>query len=136
MFFSYFFLYLTHRDTIFSLKNVIFCKNFVLKYFLQALFQSAQHIYEKREGSGSGSVTLTNGSGFGKPKNMRVRIPNAACMCGILWPTSHSMYATPPAFRPVLFGFGLDPGSNKIWAVDQDRTAKITQKKEDNFWLF
>jgi hypothetical protein len=29
----------------------------------QALFQSAQHIYEKREGSGagSGSVTLTNG---------------------------------------------------------------------------
>jgi hypothetical protein len=31
------------------------CKNFIL----QALFQSAQHLYEKREGSGSG---------FGKPK--------------------------------------------------------------------
>ncbi len=37
-----------------SLKNLFFCWNFVL----QALFQSAQHIYEKREGSGS--VPLTN----------------------------------------------------------------------------
>ncbi len=37
---------------------------------MQALFQSAQHIYEKREGSGvgSGSATLTNGSGSGRPK--------------------------------------------------------------------
>ncbi len=35
--------------------------------FLQALFQSAQHLYEKREGSlsGSGSVPLTNGSWSG-----------------------------------------------------------------------
>ncbi len=37
---------------------------------MQAFFQSAQHFYEKREGSGigsgagSGSVPLTNGSGF------------------------------------------------------------------------
>jgi hypothetical protein len=46
---------------------------------------SAQHIYEKREGSGAGSgagsVPLTNGSGSGsrRPKNMRIlriRIPN------------------------------------------------------------
>jgi hypothetical protein len=48
---------------------------------LQALFHSAQHIYEKREGSraGSGSVPLTNGSASGRPKNMRIlrtRIPN------------------------------------------------------------
>jgi hypothetical protein len=45
---------------------------------LQALFQSAQHIYEKREGSGagSGSAPLTNGSGSGRPKIMRIRIPN------------------------------------------------------------
>jgi hypothetical protein len=59
----------------------VLCLNFIL----QALFQSAQHIYEKREGSGagsgsgasSGSVPLTNGSGSGKPKNMRVlRIRN------------------------------------------------------------
>ena len=39
---------------------------------MQALFQSAQHIYEKREGSGagSGSVPLTNGSESGsrRPK--------------------------------------------------------------------
>jgi hypothetical protein len=33
---------------------------------LQALFKSAQQIYEKREGSGS--VPLTNGSGSGRPK--------------------------------------------------------------------
>ncbi len=46
----------------------ILCKNFIL----QALFQSAQHLYEKREGSRS----LTNGSG--RPKNMRIRIPNTA----------------------------------------------------------
>jgi hypothetical protein len=35
----------------------ILCSNFIL----QALFQSTQHIYEKREGSGS--VSLTNGYG-------------------------------------------------------------------------
>ncbi len=44
---------------------------------MQALFQFAQHLYEKREGSGSGagSIPLTNGSGFGseRPKNMRIR---------------------------------------------------------------
>jgi hypothetical protein len=31
---------------------------------LQALFQSAQHLHEKREGSGP----LTDGSGYGRPK--------------------------------------------------------------------
>ncbi len=36
---------------------------------MQALFQSAQHIYEKREGSGAGSsLTLTNVSGSVGPK--------------------------------------------------------------------
>jgi hypothetical protein len=43
---------------------------------MQALSQSAQHIYEKREGSGAGSVPLTNRSGSGRPINMRIRIPN------------------------------------------------------------
>ncbi len=37
----------------------------MLNFILQALFQSAQHLYEKREGSGS--ITLTNGSGSGRP---------------------------------------------------------------------
>ncbi len=52
----------------------IWCKNFIL----QALFQSAQHLYEKREGSGSGSgsgsIHLTNGSWSvtGRPKSMRI----------------------------------------------------------------
>ncbi len=52
--------------------------------------RSAQHLYEKREGSGSGdrsgSITLTNGSGSGRPKNMRIlriRIPNTAQNCYI-----------------------------------------------------
>jgi hypothetical protein len=56
----------------------ILCQNFIL----QALFQAAQHLYEKREGSGavSGSIPLINGSGSGsgRPKNMRIRIPNTA----------------------------------------------------------
>ncbi len=44
----------------------------MLNFILQALFQSAQHLYEKREGSGSGPVPLTNGSGsgFGRLKNV------------------------------------------------------------------
>ncbi len=41
---------------------------------MQVLFQSAQHLPEKREGSGS--VPLTNGSGSGRPKNIRTWIPN------------------------------------------------------------
>jgi hypothetical protein len=45
---------------------------------LQALFHSAQHIYEKREGSGSGSAPLTNGSGSGSGRPKIIRIPNTA----------------------------------------------------------
>ncbi len=41
-------------------------------FILQSLFQSAQHIYLKKEGSGAGSVPLTNGSGSGRLKNMRI----------------------------------------------------------------
>ncbi len=37
---------------------------------MQAIFKSAQHIYEKVEGSGS--VPLTNGSGSGRPKTISV----------------------------------------------------------------
>jgi hypothetical protein len=56
LFFSlfFFFLLLTHRHRIFSLKK--FLHKFVLNLYLQALFQSAQHTYHKREGSGAGSV--------------------------------------------------------------------------------
>jgi hypothetical protein len=85
-FFSYFFL-ITYPQAhlIFSLEKFNFCKNFVLKLILQALFQSAQHLYEKKEGSGS--VPLTNGSR--KPKNisLRIQIPpsrqlaQASCPC-------------------------------------------------------
>ena len=62
---------------------------FLLKFCVKmiALYQSAQHIYEKREGSGAGcgseagSVPLTNGSGSGRHKNMRIRIPNTGFLC-------------------------------------------------------
>ncbi len=52
----------------------------ILSSVLLALFQSAQHLYEKSEGAGSGSIPLTNGSGSGsgRPKNIRIRIPNTA----------------------------------------------------------
>ncbi len=61
VFFSYFYI-------IFSLRNLIFCCNYVF----------AQQLYEKRErsrfGTRSGSIPLTNGSGSRRPKNMRIRI--------------------------------------------------------------
>ncbi len=40
----------------------------MLKFYFQALFQSAQQLYEKREGSGYGFVSLTNGFESGRPK--------------------------------------------------------------------
>jgi hypothetical protein len=49
----------------------------VLKFILQVLYQSTEHIYDKKKESGS--VHLTNGSGSWRPKNMRIlliRIPN------------------------------------------------------------
>ncbi len=33
----------------------------MLNFILKAVFQSAQQLYEKREGSGAGSIPLTNG---------------------------------------------------------------------------
>jgi hypothetical protein len=40
---------------------------------LKALFQSAEHLYEKKKGSGSEA-----GSGSGRLKIIRIRIPNTA----------------------------------------------------------
>jgi hypothetical protein len=48
----------------------ILCLNLIL----HALFQSAQHLNEEREGSGS--IPLTNGSGSGRPKNADPPDPN------------------------------------------------------------
>jgi hypothetical protein len=39
---------------------------------LQALFQYAQHLYDKRKGSGSVPLTNGSGSGSGRPRNMRI----------------------------------------------------------------
>jgi hypothetical protein len=63
---------------IICLKKFNFLPKFCVKHFIvQALFQSAQHLCEKRVGSGSGFVPLTNRSG--RPENMRalrIQIPN------------------------------------------------------------
>jgi hypothetical protein len=48
-------------------------------FILQPLFQSAQHFYEKKEGSGSASgfVLVTNGCGSERLKKVRIlRIRN------------------------------------------------------------
>ncbi len=81
--FFFFFYNLPTGTSSSVLKKYFFAKIIVLKcYFGGFLFQSAQHIYKKREGSGS--IPLTNGSGSGRPKNMRIRfrfriwIPNTA----------------------------------------------------------
>ncbi len=82
-FFRVFFLKLAHRHIIFSLKNLIFCYNFVLNFILQALpyFSLLNTFMRKRWGFESGFVVLTNGSGSRskRPKNMRIlriRVPN------------------------------------------------------------
>ncbi len=63
-----------------GLKTDVLAKILCYNFILQALFQSAQHLYVKREGSGSGSELLTSGSGSGRPKHMRIliqiQIPN------------------------------------------------------------
>ncbi len=61
IFFSY-----TFSGTLSSvLKIIFFVKILCENPILQAFFQSAQHLYEKKEGSGSGAVPQTNGSGSG-----------------------------------------------------------------------
>jgi hypothetical protein len=63
-------LFFLLRHIIFSLNSTALKINFVsINFISQALFQFAQHLYEKREGSGA--VPLTNGSGPGRPKNSR-----------------------------------------------------------------
>ncbi len=94
---------------IFSLLSTALKKSFVLNFILQVLFQSAQHIYEKREGSGSGAVPLTNGSG--RHKNIRIRIPNTALL--IPWSTHTQNPASPPVryssiiLKPLSFSTSL-----------------------------
>ncbi len=80
---SYFFLKLARRHTISSLKNLIYCKNFVLKFFFYQHYFSPLNTFM---GKGKDSepdpdpYPLTYRSGAGKPKNMqiwfRIRIPN------------------------------------------------------------
>jgi hypothetical protein len=64
-YFYHFFLQLTRRHIIFSLKYLNFLLKFCVKILLQVLLQSAQRLYVKRKGSGAGSIPLTNGSGSG-----------------------------------------------------------------------
>jgi hypothetical protein len=75
-FYKYFVLITYPQAHHFRLKINFLLKIFCEIYIFQAFFHSAQHIYEKREGSGagSGSIPLTVGSGSGRPKTMQIRI--------------------------------------------------------------
>jgi hypothetical protein len=82
---NYFFIFFTYNlpacTSSSVLKFIFFDKNFMLKFILHGLFQSSQHLYEKREGSGAGSRSIPLTNGFGRPENMgilRIRIPNTA----------------------------------------------------------
>jgi hypothetical protein len=84
-FFSSYFFLITYPQAQYLQSYTIFAKLLCLNFILQALFKSAQHLYEKKEGSGSGFIPMTNGSGSGRPKNMRIlrswfliRIPKTA----------------------------------------------------------
>ncbi len=75
--FFHIFSYNLPAGTLSSVLKTLFFAKILFKILLcQNLFQSAQHLYEKREGSGP--IPLTSGSGSGRPKNMRIRIPNTA----------------------------------------------------------
>jgi hypothetical protein len=84
---------------------------------MQALFQSAQHLYRKREGSESGagsrSTPLTNGSGSGSgmPKNMqilRIWIPNTGFSSSLAPPDA--VHVAVPAIGGVRGGEALQLG--------------------------
>jgi hypothetical protein len=72
----------------------------VVKFILKALFQSAQHFYEKREGSGAGQWIR-----FREAQNMRIRIRNTArkakksIILLVLWIRKHFDWSDP---EPVL----------------------------------
>ncbi len=56
-------------------EKVNFFPKFCVKIlFLKALFQSAQHLYDKKEGSGS--VHMTHGSDTGGPKTLAISMKN------------------------------------------------------------
>ncbi len=56
------------------LKVLFFAKILCSHFILQALFQSAQHLYVKKKGSGAGSIPLTNRSGSGSRSGSPIRI--------------------------------------------------------------
>jgi hypothetical protein len=124
IFFFIFFLISCWQALHLQSKKFNFLLNFVLKnLILQALFQSAQHIYEKREGSGAGSVPLTKGSRSGRPKNMRIwfpiRIHNTGWRRTCLAPTptrkpggtrpkgSRPFFCSSTSFRATTIGFRM-----------------------------
>jgi hypothetical protein len=88
-FFTYFFLIIYPQAHYLQSKKYNFLLKFLFyNFILQLLFQSAQHLYENREGSGS--VPLTNGPGSERPKNMWIlRIRSGS---GFGSPTSASSF--------------------------------------------
>ncbi len=89
------FSYNLSAGTLSSVYNLLLCfkDNFVLNFILQTLFQSAQHLYEKKEESGA---PLTNRSRSGRPKNIWIRIPKLLCFCHPWSTNTHIHPASPP----------------------------------------
>ncbi len=86
------------------LKIKFFVKILCYNFILQALFQSPQHLYEKREGSGSGSIPWTNGSGY--ERTMWIRIPNPDEMI-ISFPSEFFISFWPWQFSRFLLDMGF-----------------------------
>jgi hypothetical protein len=76
IFFSHIFIIICPQANHLQTKKFDYLLKFVLNFILQALFQSDQHIYEKREGSGAGSVPLTNGPGSGSQEAQKQSDPD------------------------------------------------------------
>jgi hypothetical protein len=106
----------------------------VLKFFIsQALFQSAHHLYEKREGSGS--VHLTDEFGSGRPKNADLRHCLEPCV----------VVPDDPALLPVLVGeetpeLGVENIAAHVCdghnvALLEKLALRKKDKNENNKWL-
>jgi hypothetical protein len=97
---------------------------------LQAFFQSAQNLYEKR---GSGSVPLTNGSGSGRPKIIRIPDTQSVLLLGaditvgrstVLHSQNLRYFSNVPLFRVIDVG----PPKKPVRRTNADGNLTLVQR--------